>query len=70
MPIDEVLARLKAERSGILNWLIAGALEWLETRTIPQPSAMAEVLKPIIGARARRSAIGWTNGVTRPTPTR
>jgi putative DNA primase/helicase len=45
MPIDEVLARLKDERSGILNWLIAGALEWLETRTIPQPSAMAEVLK-------------------------
>lgn len=44
MPIDAVLARLRAESSGILNWLIAGALQWLETRTIPQPKAMTEVL--------------------------
>jgi putative DNA primase/helicase len=44
MPIDEVLRRLTAERSGILNWLIAGALKWLETRRIPQPAAMAGVL--------------------------
>lgn len=45
MPIDEVLSRLRAERSGILNWLIEGALEWLTTRTIPQPAAMATVLQ-------------------------
>ena len=44
MPIDVVLARLEAERPGILNWLIEGALEWLETRRIPQPRAMADVL--------------------------
>ena len=45
MPIDLVLDKLRGERSGILNWMIAGALEWLTTRHIPQPSAMAEVLK-------------------------
>lgn len=44
MPIDLVLEQLEAERSGILNWLIEGALEWLTTRTIPQPAAMSEVL--------------------------
>lgn len=44
MPIDEVLARLEREKSGILNWMIDGALEWLTTRKIPQPSAMTEVL--------------------------
>lgn len=43
-PIDVVLARLDAEKPGILNWLIEGALEWLETRTIPQPEAMTAVL--------------------------
>jgi len=44
MPIDLVLAKLEAEKPGILNWLISGALEWLATRTIPQPDAMAAVL--------------------------
>lgn len=44
IPIDEALAMIRAERSGILNWLIEGALEWLETRTIPQPAAMVAVL--------------------------
>lgn len=44
MPIDAVLARLRAERSGILNWLIEGAIDWLQTRTIPQPAAVGEVL--------------------------
>lgn len=43
-PIDVVLAKLDRERSGILNWLIGGALEWLATRRIPQPAAMADVL--------------------------
>jgi putative DNA primase/helicase len=43
-PIDVVLGRLKAERSGILNWLIAGCLDWLDTREIPQPAAMTAVL--------------------------
>lgn len=44
LPPDIVLDRLAAEKSGILNWLIGGALEWLATRTIPQPSAMVDVL--------------------------
>ena len=42
--IDLVLARLEAEKSGILNWLIEGALAWLTTRRVPQPSAMTAVL--------------------------
>src|SRR3546814_2440464 len=44
VPPDVVLSRLAAEKPGILNWLIAGALEWLTTRIIPQPQAMSEVL--------------------------
>ncbi len=44
MAEDIVLEKLAAEKSGILNWMIAGALAWLETRTIPQPAAMAAVL--------------------------
>lgn len=44
MPPDIVLSRLAAEKPGILNWLIAGALEWLTTRVIPQPKTMSEVL--------------------------
>jgi putative DNA primase/helicase len=34
----------RRRKSGILNWLIEGALHWLETREIPQPKAMQEVL--------------------------
>src|SRR3546814_13350871 len=44
MPPDVVLSRLAAEKPGILNWLIAGALEWLTTRIIPAPPARSEVL--------------------------
>jgi putative DNA primase/helicase len=44
-PIEIILERIVAEKSGVLNWLIAGALRWLETRKIPQPAAMAGVLK-------------------------
>ncbi len=44
MPLDLVLDKLADERSGILNWLIAGAVQWLATRVIPQPKAMADVL--------------------------
>jgi P4 family phage/plasmid primase-like protien len=36
-PIHEVKARLMAERSGILNWMIGGALAWLEEGKIPEP---------------------------------
>jgi putative DNA primase/helicase len=44
IPIDEALEALRAERSGILNWMIEGAIGWLTTRTIPQPAAMIAVL--------------------------
>lgn len=44
MPIDRVLARLEDERSGVLNWLIKGCLDWLATRKIPQPQSMTGVL--------------------------
>lgn len=43
-PIDVVKARLRAEKSGILNWMIEGALRWLETRVIPEPAVMREAL--------------------------
>ncbi|WP_052507866.1 DNA primase family protein [Sphingomonas hengshuiensis] len=36
-PEDEVAAELRAEASGILNWMIEGACEWLECREIPEP---------------------------------
>jgi putative DNA primase/helicase len=55
MPIDQVLGRLRDERSGILNWLIEGALQWLETRTIPQPKAMASVLSDFWSASSPMS---------------
>lgn len=42
--MDQVLAACAAENPGILNWLIEGALRWLETRKIPQPTAMTEAL--------------------------
>lgn len=44
MPPDLVLSKLSDEKSGILNWLIAGCLTWLETRKIPEPAAMKAVL--------------------------
>jgi len=44
-PIEEVLSRIEAEKSGVLNWLIEGCLEWLEKRVIPQPAAMTALLK-------------------------
>jgi P4 family phage/plasmid primase-like protien len=36
---DVVQARLISEASGILNWMIVGALEWLNERLIPEPAA-------------------------------
>jgi putative DNA primase/helicase len=38
-PVDVVKARLTGELSGILNWMIAGCVEWLNERVIPQPAA-------------------------------
>ncbi|MBU3993755.1 MAG: DNA primase [Alphaproteobacteria bacterium] len=38
-PGDVVKARLQGELPGILNWMIAGCLEWLGDRVIPQPAA-------------------------------
>lgn len=36
-PEDEVTAELREESSGILNWMIEGACEWLDCREIPEP---------------------------------
>lgn len=43
-PLDVVKARLRKEKSGILNWMIKGCLDWLETRKIPEPGVMHEAL--------------------------
>lgn len=40
-PVDVVKARLLGELPGILNWMIAGALEWLTERVIPKSAAAA-----------------------------
>lgn len=40
-PADEVKRELVGELSGILNWMIEGALAWLTTRTIPEPAGAA-----------------------------
>ena len=40
-PVDVVKGRLLGELSGILNWMIVGAVEWLNERVIPQPAASA-----------------------------
>lgn len=40
---DVVVARLRAEASGILNWMIAGALKWLETRRLPDSEDSLEL---------------------------
>lgn len=45
MSLAEVLDAMTAERSGILNWMIEGALQWLKGRHVPEPSAMQAVLK-------------------------
>jgi putative DNA primase/helicase len=37
-------ARLMTEASGILNWLIAGCLEWLGDRKVPVPERESEAL--------------------------
>lgn len=40
-PVDVVKNRLMGELSGILNWMIAGCIAWLNERVIPQPAAAA-----------------------------
>jgi P4 family phage/plasmid primase-like protien len=36
-PVHVVKARLAAEASGILNWMIQGCLDWLTERSVPEP---------------------------------
>lgn len=43
-PWDVVVSRLVAELPGILNWMIAGALDWLSMRRLPSASAADEAL--------------------------
>jgi putative DNA primase/helicase len=40
---DVVVDRLRCEASGILNWMIAGALKWLETRRLPDSEDALEL---------------------------
>jgi P4 family phage/plasmid primase-like protien len=40
-PVDVVKTRLLGELPGVLNWMIAGALEWLAERVIPKSAAAA-----------------------------
>lgn len=37
-PPAQLIARLSAEKSGILNWLIEGCLAWLPLRKVPRPA--------------------------------
>lgn len=54
-PMEELLAELAAESSGILNWMIAGACKWLQTRRLPMAAAADLALT---NYRQSASAIG------------
>lgn len=43
-PPAQIHARLMTEASGILNWLIAGCLDWLGDRRVPVPEREVEAL--------------------------
>jgi P4 family phage/plasmid primase-like protien len=43
-PEHLVRAELIAEKAGILNWMIAGAIEWLRTGVIPEPELSKRAL--------------------------
>jgi putative DNA primase/helicase len=43
-PPEQLRQRLLTERSGILNWLIAGCLDWLGDRRVPVPQIELEAL--------------------------
>lgn len=47
---DLVRSRLMAEASGILNWMIAGALRWLDTRVIPEPELSKRMMASVLEA--------------------
>ncbi|MBB3991321.1 DNA primase family protein [Croceicoccus naphthovorans] len=42
---ERLRKRLMTEKAGILNWMIAGCLDWLADRRIPVPQVMAEALE-------------------------
>lgn len=42
---ERLRKRLMTEKPGILNWMIAGCIEWLGDRRIPVPQVMAEALE-------------------------
>lgn len=43
-PPAQLRERLLSEKSGILNWMIEGCLEWLGDRRVPMPEVEAEAL--------------------------
>jgi len=54
-PFELVEARMMEEASGILNWMIAGVLKWLETRRLPSSLALDEA---VLAYRQSASPIG------------
>ncbi|MCB9993104.1 MAG: hypothetical protein H6873_05555 [Hyphomicrobiaceae bacterium] len=56
VPLDEMKARFAAERPGILNWLIGGALEWLGTGLTPH--IPAEVIQFVDEYRKDKDLVG------------
>jgi putative DNA primase/helicase len=42
--MDIVVSRLLEQASGILNWMVAGACKWLETRRLPASGAAKEAI--------------------------
>jgi len=53
--MDVVVARLLEQSSGILNWMVAGACRWLETRRLPMAAAAKEAID---GYRQSASPMG------------
>lgn len=43
-PWELILERLASEDAGILNWMIAGACTWLQTRRLPVTASSAEAI--------------------------
>ena len=53
-PPAELVARLLPEKPGILNWLVAGCLEWLAVRKVPK---VERIQRAIDSARAGTSPV-------------
>ena len=52
-PVDVIKKRLAGEHPGILNWMIEGALEWLNERVIPEPDMSRRALASFWATNSR-----------------